>query len=210
MKNNPKLDFYRTDAVHTVLKRYEFSKNEKKIIQDAILTTKRNIPNMKAIEKADALLKMVSSSRVAIHKEEYIDDKGIAKAIAHTNMKKYKAPQSSFTIPRKSNATNRFVSGFVVSVVVMAIVSYAMKHQGKYTYQEAVEKCANKNQVLPLTMNDFFDSGYRFGQPAEFWTADGKLMITQVWISVQPEPEIVGYSYICVESNGKVSKTILR
>ena len=121
-------------------------------------------------------------------------------------MKKYKVPKSSFTTARESHATYRWVSGFVVSAVVMAIVSYAMKHQGKFTYQEAVEKCAEKNQVLPLTMYDFFYSGHTFGQPAEFWTADGKLMITQAWRSVQPEPEVVGYSYICVESNGKVSK----
>jgi len=59
MKNNPKIDFYRTEAVQTVLKRYKFSKHEQQIIQYAILSAKRDIPDMKAIDKADALLKMV-------------------------------------------------------------------------------------------------------------------------------------------------------
>ncbi len=45
MKNNPELDFYQSDAVHTVLKRYEFSESEKQIVQDAILSaTEENMP----------------------------------------------------------------------------------------------------------------------------------------------------------------------
>ena len=70
MKNNPKIDCYRTEAVHTVLKRYDFSKHEKQIIQYAILSAKRDIPDMKAIDKADALLKMVASSREPIEEKE--------------------------------------------------------------------------------------------------------------------------------------------
>ncbi len=45
MKNNPEIDFYRSDAVHTVLKRYSFSSAEKKVIQMAILTAKKDQPN---------------------------------------------------------------------------------------------------------------------------------------------------------------------
>lgn len=33
MKNNPKIDFHKSGAVYTVLKYYEFSETEKKIIQ---------------------------------------------------------------------------------------------------------------------------------------------------------------------------------
>jgi len=63
MKNNPQIDFYRSGAVHTVLKRYEFSETEKKIIQSAIRTANHDQPNMKLIEEADALLNHVSSAR---------------------------------------------------------------------------------------------------------------------------------------------------
>jgi len=63
MKNNPQIDFYRSDAVHTVLKRYEFSETEKKIIQSAIRTANHDQPNMKLIEEADVILNYVSSTR---------------------------------------------------------------------------------------------------------------------------------------------------
>ena len=45
MKNNPEIDFYRSDAVYTVLKRYSFGNAEKKVIQMAILTAKKDKPN---------------------------------------------------------------------------------------------------------------------------------------------------------------------
>ena len=79
MKNNPKIDFYCTDAVHTILKRYEFNDNEKKIVHAAILTAKRDNPNMVLIEKSDALLKMITSSRPPIVIEEDIDELALKK-----------------------------------------------------------------------------------------------------------------------------------
>ena len=205
-KEEQDVQFYRGSAVHEYVKKLHLSVAERKIVDMAIATAKKEKPNLKLIQESDALLNKVAEEKRST-KVTQVNEKELARAVADVNMTKYKAPPSSFTAPRESHATYRWVSGFVVSAVVMAIVSYAMKHQGKYTYQEAVEKCTEKNQVLPLTMVDFFDSGYRFGQPAEFWTADGKLMITQAWRPIEPEPEVVGYSYICVESNGKVSKS---
>ena len=205
-KEEQDVQFYRGSAVHEYVKKLHLSVAERKIVDMAIATAKKEKPNLKLIQESDALLNKVAEEKRST-KVTQVNEKELARAVADVNMTKYKAPPSSFTAPRESHATYRWVSGFVVSAVVMAIVSYAMKHQGKYTYQEAVEKCTEKNQVLPLTMVDFFDSGYTFGQPAEFWTVDGKLMITQVWRPIEPEPEVVGYSYICVESNGKVSKS---
>ena len=198
-----KTAFYKGGAVHKVLKRYDFSDNEKKIIEAAIFTAKQDIPNMALIEKADALLKMVASSREPIKQEEEIDHKGIAKAVAQTNMKKYKAPQSAWTKPIEPRSSYSLHYRILAGVLVAGVLTYAMKHHGLYTYEEAVEKCSEKNQVLPLTMNDFMDSGYTFNQPAEFWTANGTLMVSQMWIAQQPDPENKGYSYICVDKNGK-------
>ena len=63
MKSNPALDFYRTDAVHSVLGKYAFSTEETKIIQAAIRTANQDQPNMKLIEEADVLLNHISSTR---------------------------------------------------------------------------------------------------------------------------------------------------
>ena len=197
-----KVDFYQGEGVHTVLKRFEFSATEKKIVEDAILTSKRNVPNMKAIEKADALLKMVASSRDPIHKEEEIDDKGIAKAVAQTNMKKYKAPQSAWTKPIESNNSSYSLQFRVIgAVILIGIVSYLMKHNDSYTIDEARQACQEKNEVLPLTIDDFMDSNYKFGRPSFFWLADGKVMMSNTWEKEDATNE-EGYSFICVLKMG--------
>ncbi len=94
----------------------------------------------------------------------------------------------------------------LASAIVLAIVMYQMNHYGKYSYEEAKQKCAEKGMVLPLTLDDFFESGYRFGQPAEYWTADGKLVVPQTGGRYPPEKENIGYSYICVKTNGQHKK----
>jgi len=197
-----KVDFYKGEGVHTVLKRFEFSATEKKIIEDAILTAKRNVPNMKAIEKADALLKMVASSREPILKEVHIDEKGIAKAVAQTNMKKYKAPQSAWTKPIESNnSSSALAYRLLAGVVISGIITYSMKHHDGYTLKEAKQLCQEKNEVLPLTIDDFMESSYKFGRPSQFWLADGDVMITKVWEQTTANND-AEHSFICVSENG--------
>ena len=83
MKYNPAIDFYKT-GVHSVLKRYEFSPEEKEIIQAAILTARKPQPNMKLIEKADALLKRISETRQPIAStEDEPDARKVAAAQAY-------------------------------------------------------------------------------------------------------------------------------
>ncbi len=201
-KEEQDIQFYRGSAVHEYVKKLHMSEAEKKIVDAAIATAQTEDPNLIFIQESDTLLNKITEEKRTI-KATQASDKELSKAIADVNMTKYKAPPSSFTAPRESNATYRWVSGLLVSAVVVAIVSYAMDHQGKFTYQEAVEKCNEKNQVLPITIADFVDSGYRFGQPAEFWTANGTLMISQAWQTEQADPDSAGYSYICVDKNGK-------
>jgi len=204
MKNNPDIDFYRSGAVHTVLKRYDFSDDEKKIIQAAIVTAKKEDPNMALIEKSDALLKMVAASReaAAMEAEQTIDHKGIAKAVAHTNMKKYKAPQSAWTTPIEPNNSSyslhyRILTGFIVA----GIISYVMSHNNTYTIKDAREICQEKNEVLPLTIDDFIDSSYKFGRPSRFWLADGTVMMSNTWEKDTASPD-TEYDFICVSENG--------
>jgi len=202
-KEGQDVQFYRGSAVHEYVKKLNLRDAEKKIVDAAIATAQAENPNLALIQESDALLNKIAEEKRTVKKAAPVNEKDLAKAIADVNMLKYKAPPSSFTTPRESNATFRWVSGLLVGAVVAGIVSYAMDHQGKYTYEEAVEKCSEKNQVLPITIADFVDSGYRFGQPAEFWTAKGTLMISQAWQVEQADPNSAGYSYICVDKNGK-------
>ncbi len=201
-KEEQDIQFYRGSAINEYIQRLHLSIEEKRVIDKAIASAKSATPDLSLIQKSDAMLKKIADKKQRA-KVSKVDEKELARAVASVNMSKYKAPPSSFTAPQKSNATFRWTSGLLVSSVLIGILSYAMKHQGKYTYEEAVEKCHEKNQVLPLTLDDFLDSGYRFGQPAEFWAADGKLMVTLAWGVYPPDPDVAGYSYICVDENGK-------
>ncbi len=127
MRNrDPQIEFYNSSAVHIVLKRYDFSDSEKKIIRSAIITAKKEKLDMRLIDKADALLRMVASSREPIRQEEEIDHKGISKAVAHTNMKKYGKPKHFLAEPLDKNSP--VVTGviFVVVLVIMAIGHYVI------------------------------------------------------------------------------------
>ena len=70
IREDPKIEFYKSAAVHTVLKRYEFTDDEKRVIHAAIVTAKKENTDIRLIDKSDALLRMVASSREAIKETE--------------------------------------------------------------------------------------------------------------------------------------------
>ena len=63
MRDDAKISLYKSTAIHTLMQRYDLSEEEKNIIYAAIATAKRDKPNMKLIDRADELLKMLASSR---------------------------------------------------------------------------------------------------------------------------------------------------
>ena len=63
MKNDSVLEFYRGDAVHSILKRYNFSEEERQVVHSAIVTSKKPKVDMSLIAKADRLLKHISTTR---------------------------------------------------------------------------------------------------------------------------------------------------
>ena len=79
-----KVAFYRDGTIESVLMRYEFSEEEKKIIQAAILTSKKEQPSISIIDRADKLLQTVSSSR-APKQVEMVDSKTLSSAIGRTS-----------------------------------------------------------------------------------------------------------------------------
>ena len=79
-----KVEFYGGSAVHTVLQRYEFSKEEKQTIQRAILTAKKSKPSMSLINRAEELLKEVANSRET-KKGEMVDNKTLSSAVGRAS-----------------------------------------------------------------------------------------------------------------------------
>ena len=76
MTNKDKLliDFYKNGGAQKVLNRYEFTDEERRLINKAILSAKRPRPNLALIKEADAMLQEVVSLRQPLSSETVFDD----------------------------------------------------------------------------------------------------------------------------------------
>jgi hypothetical protein len=192
MKNNPKIDFYRTEAVHTVLKRYEFNEHEKQIIQYAILSAKHDIPDMKAIDKADALLKMVASSREPIKEIEDPTDriKNLARLDANYSLK-----TANLKYDWKVTPVLLMLLGMVVTIYLVAQFTkyqqadWYIEDRGIHTYTEAKHICKSASDILPSVaqLNEAYEQSSIFTRISEYisnkryWVAQSaKPMVYQI------------------------------
>ena len=215
MKNNPEIDFYRSDAVYTVLKRYDFSDDEKKVIQAAIVTAKRENPNIALIDKSDALLKMVATSREAIAVE--VDELETKKHLSAAKMADYKKVETSFwKKPLDGSAIHLYaiVAWLMLAVTlnhflgspseeVRTLANGAEGHLKLYTFDDAQTLCSEKGKVLPLTIDDAIEF---LGAPDPintqgFWSANKEVLynVAQVYGSEGAQKHYV----VCVDTNGK-------
>ncbi len=197
MKNNPEIDFYRSDTVHTVLKRYDFSEDEKKIIQSAIVTAKRDKPNIKLIHKADILLKSVTESQDPVEMEKFQMDK---KSLRGMTRIKWKREEKKFPW---------IITLLVIQVVGVFILNYYMANNKiespkLYSFQEAETLCKTQGKVLPLTEQD---APRYTGIPNElnvlgYWTADKKV-IYNITVGYEKQDDGKKHYAVCVDTNGK-------
>jgi len=189
MKNNSKIDFYRTNAVHSVLKRYEFNENEKQIIQDAILSAKRNTPNMKTIVKADALLRMVSSSREPI-KEVEDSEESVRNRIKVES--KYSHAMAKFKYDWNVKPVLLVAAGmfFIVILAVQFTKSqqadWHIEDHGEHTYIEAREICKKHREILPTVsqMNQVYEQSIIYTRIPQYFANKS------YWIDAGSKPMI--------------------
>lgn len=207
-----KVDFYRGNAVQGVLRRYEFTEQEKRIIQRAIITARKDKPNMFLIDKADALLKECAATREP--KKEEVDPAQLSRAIARVNMAGYetKNSQNTSTEPDSLSYLRSMAQRSKVVIIVLIISIFAFKyhtsyHRIYYSFAEAQEACQKKGKMLPLTYQDFQDSNYTFHGSEPFWTADGNVMLPEIGKSFKAEDKN-GYPFICVDRNGKERRSV--
>lgn len=218
MNNNPTLEFYRTDAVHTILKRYEFNDSEKKIVHAAILTSKRDTPNMVLIEKADALLKMLTSSRTPNAIEDNIDELALKKGASKLKMADYPQAETKFfkkSVDKSTIAligvlvwgglvlTANQIMGDHISISPKIVKNGAEGYPELYTFKEAQKLCSEKNKVLPLTVNDAEDF---LGMPDErntqgYWSGKGEVIYNLA--QGYGDDNVKKHYVVCVDTNGK-------
>ena len=183
MKNkDPQIEFYK-GAVHTILERYTFTKDEKQVIQAAILTAKKDKPNMKLIKEADALLNKVTSSRPA-------------KANNEAKINKYGNDDHAWIYKEKSfmkkpfGITGRILSALVILAFTIAALKYATPidlspqasmttqkistHSDFYTFSEAEKLCHSEGLVLPKVAQQSLDIPAEW-QDEGYWGQDTKV-----------------------------------
>jgi hypothetical protein len=136
MNQNPEIEFYRTNAVHTVLKRYDFTNEQKQVIAAAILTAKKEKPNMLLIKKADQLLQEITAIQM-VHGSE-LDKTEIAKgqaraAIVDSNRKRVRAESGRFGWSIEYVA----VTAAAVLAIIYIYMRFAYPEDSAYKKQES-------------------------------------------------------------------------
>jgi len=126
MKNNPKIDFYKSDAVYTVLKRYHFSDEEKKVIHSAIVAAKKANTDMSIIEKADVLLKHITTIRNPL--TDTTDGQSAQKA---ASAQAIYASSKGLSRAGKSERDSRLLVMFLTGMALLAVLAgYISKTYG--------------------------------------------------------------------------------
>ena len=199
MKNNPEIEFYRSDAVHTVLKRYSFTDDEKKVIQMAILTSKKDQPNMKLINDADNLLRSVTETQKSLEPEQFTMDKKSLRKMAELKGKKEEKNKFSWVIIL-----------LAIQSIGLIIFNYYLSDDKKteppklYSFQEAETLCKTQGKVLPLTTQDapgYIDIPNELNELG-YWMADQRV-IYNLSIGIEHQDDGKKHYAVCVDTNGK-------
>jgi hypothetical protein len=174
-----KVDFYRGSAVQSVLRRYEFTEQEKRIIQRAITTAKKDKPNMILIDKADALLKECSATRKPKREEvEEPDSYQTAKAVADMEMRRYRRKNSSILFEPLHKPTQLLAVVIVFGGMQLIIRHYLgidvltdpfPRPPQTYTFEKAKEICAKQGKTLPPTAYELSYSENQDVLDGEYW-----------------------------------------
>jgi hypothetical protein len=212
MNQNTEIEFYRTNTVHTILKRYEFTKEERQVITAAILTAKKEKPNMLLIKKADQLLQEIAATQTA-HDSE-VDQteiaKGQARAVIVDSQKKRVRAESCGS---GWNIEYGAIPVAITSALFYIYLHFAYQEDNIYknqepllrTFTEAQTYCQEQGKVLPLT---FDDSPDHLQYPDEYnrqgyWRANGGVIYNLLSYRITNKPDGKKHYTLCVDKHEK-------
>ena len=200
MREDLKIELYRTKAIYDLLKRYQFSEEQKNAIYAAVATAKRDKPNMPLIDKADEILKEVSSDNPATT-IRIVSGKAQANEQEHTQVFKSRNSSDKQVEP---SLTLKMALSILLSIILYGAFYYNDHRERGHTFQEAQEVCEQEGKTLPLTRGDFVVDHKLIGMPGPFWTADGEIIEpTLMWEKHPPKSPDAKYLTFCVDQNGK-------
>jgi len=124
MSEELEVNFYKNGSAESVLKRFEFSEQEIKLIKDAIRTANMSNSRMQLIHKADELLREVTKTREPINQEKKTK-------VSAENMAKIELMKLSKESKEESSGISIF--GFkskygIATVILMAVGVIAMQY----------------------------------------------------------------------------------
>ena len=134
------IEFFKNGSAERVLGRFEFSEEEKKLIQDAIRTANRPNPRMKLIYEADALLKEVAKTRKPISPKK--SSEMPPEVLANLELLNYKVAQQQ---EKRSEYENRrsffgFKSKYgIIIIIALSLGMIAIQYYQKVLIEQQIE-----------------------------------------------------------------------
>ena len=185
-EDRQEVEFYKGNAVQQMIQGDRLTEDEKKVVRAAILTARKDKPNMVLIREANTLLKEIAKTREAT--EPTVDVEAISpKEILSLEKMKYDqtarstriadkeewrdyAAKHSYKLPLTAMIT-LFVAKFIYETFIYQEVPL-------YTFTEAKQICSQQGKVLPNDWNDDNDKVLR--QTAqnniELWSENGGIL----------------------------------
>lgn len=204
------IEFYKGGAIHNVLKRFHFSDEEKKTITAAIITSRRETPNIKIIRMADTLLKEIAKTREPLEPEikTEVSPEAIAKFEAMSIKKRATDKNYAESQTNKSNflrMDSKVMIVFAGSILLafMFYNSFYKKDLPKLigTFTEAKQTCKSIGKVLPLTYEDFSRiSLYGQNNDAGYWNNEGKIYYNLAKPLMKDDKSV--HHIKCIAANG--------
>jgi len=114
-EDRQEVEFYKGNAVQQMLQGDRLTEDEKKIVRAAILTARKDKPNMVLIREADSLLKEIAKTREIT--EPTVDIETISPIMTRT-LEAMKYDQ----ISRKIKFADRVNAGIIYALVFVAII----------------------------------------------------------------------------------------
>lgn len=200
-------EFYRGESVQQMLQSDQLSNEEKRVVRAAILTARKEKPNMQIIYEANMVLKSVSKSKPSISTTG--SQKSTSEALAKIEMMSISARQNDASQSKRNSMTGGLLRGetmvriaFLLAIGGSAVVYKYLSTSSVYTFAEAQAICQKQGKVLP---NSWENPALLY--PTEqnevgYWGADG-----QILFHIQKgfgKDDGKGHNVLCVDKTIKI------
>lgn len=176
-EENQEVEFYKSDLIQQMLQDDLLCDDDKRIVRAAVLTSRKNPPNMTLIREADMLLKELAQTRTATNPPKTISTVD-ATQYNHITKKDDLAEQQFWNTAHNVAMSKMYMIMALGAFVLMFGYKYLeiLAPSNLHTFQEAKEKCKKRGQFLP---KDWKSASYLELDPEEinvgYWGEDSSV-----------------------------------